>query len=202
MLFLAPVSYYHHHHHHYYYYYYFVIRFAEYRNWKLEKFRRYENTFVRERVYLYKLGINSKNKTCSAMDSPGIIVVQKFIEFVRGHFSIFDVSNFPPRVPWNGWFRDEEGNGTAVVEKQMLSPEDNKLSRGEDAKRSLLDRDSGREKEAVFLLPVDCAPTTRSFLTLSTVHTRAIYYIRSTIHFAPRSTKQRREKSTSMDRLD
>ena len=46
MLFLAPVSHYHHHHHRHRYYYYFVIRFVEYRDWELGKFRRYENTFV------------------------------------------------------------------------------------------------------------------------------------------------------------
>lgn len=46
MLFLAPVSHYHHHHHRHRYYYYFVIRFVEYRDWELGKFRRYENTFM------------------------------------------------------------------------------------------------------------------------------------------------------------
>lgn len=124
-----------------------------------------------------------------------VIVAQKFIEIVRGRRVVFLSSMFRTFL-----LEETDDLGTRkkmerpVVEKQMLSPEDNKLSSRGREKRSLLDRDSGREKESVFLLPLDCAPTARSLVTLS-VRSHPRHRVYSPLDsYTLRSTKEARRR--------
>lgn len=76
-----------------------------------------------------------------------VIVAQKFIEIVRGRRVVFLSSMF------RTFLSDDLGTRKKmerpVVEKQMLSPEDNKLSsRGEDARREVYWTETRAERKS------------------------------------------------------
>lgn len=79
-----------------------------------------------------------------------VIVAQKFIEIVRGRRVVFLSSMFRTFL-----LEETDDLGTRkkmerpVVEKQMLSPEDNKLSsRGEDARREVYWTETRTERKS------------------------------------------------------